>query len=262
MRLLEVDGLVVRYGSGASRFTAVEDVSLDLSAGETLGIVGESGSGKSTLARAIVGIAPIASGRVVVDGVDTRRPGRAERRHLCETVQMVFQDPASCLDPRMTIGQSLTEALAARGRIARGARGHRVVELLEMVGLEQRYAELLPRLLSGGQRQRVAIARTLAVEPSILIADEITSALDVSVQGAILNLLKDLQRELGLALMFISHDLAVVRYLCDRIAVMQAGRVVEDGPAAELLANPADPFTRALLEAVSEPSRRGAAVPR
>ncbi len=252
MSVLEVEQLVVRYGGGGSKFTAVDGVSLAIDPGETLGIVGESGSGKSTVARAIVGIAPIAAGRVVVDGIDIRRAGRRQRRQVHRTAQMVFQDPSSCLDPRMTVGQSISEALAIHGRRPRPARERRVAEMLDLVGLEARYAQLLPRFLSGGQRQRVAIARALAVEPKILIADEITSALDVSVQGAILNLLKRLQAELGIALVFISHDLAVVRYLCDRIVVMQAGRIIEEGGTIELLANPSDPFTRALLGAVAE----------
>ncbi len=260
MSALEVADLVVRYGTGATAFTAVAGASLTLERGETLGVVGESGSGKSTIARAIVGIAPVVSGRIVVDGIDARRARGEQRQQLRQRVQLVFQDPSSCLDPRMTVGQSIGEALAIQGRLPREARTRRVAELLDLVGLEARYAQVLPRRLSGGQRQRVAIARALAVEPSILIADEITSALDVSVQGAILNLLCGLQRELGIALLFISHDLAVVRYLCDRIAVMQAGRIVEDGPADGLLANPSDPYTRALLAAVPAlPQARGPA---
>jgi peptide/nickel transport system ATP-binding protein len=258
MSVLDIRELVVRYGAGAAAFTALDHVSLTLDAGETLGLVGESGSGKSTLARAVVGIAPLSAGQIVVEGIDVRRARGERRRALRRRVQMVFQDPSSCLDPRMTAGQSIAEALAIHGRRPRAVHERRVAELLDLVSLEARYADVLPRQLSGGQRQRVAIARALAVEPSILIADEVTSALDVSVQGSILNLLRGLQQELGIALLFISHDLVVVRYLCDRIAVMRAGRVVETGVAEELLSAPRDPYTRALLDAIPVLPRRAA----
>jgi peptide/nickel transport system ATP-binding protein len=226
--VLETRDLTVRFGP----VTAVDHVSLGLAAGGVLGLVGESGSGKSTLARAIVGLVP-ASGSVLLDGTALPAPSRR--------VQMVFQDPYASLNPRMTVGAMLAEAARERGRVG---------ELLDLVGLDARYAERLPRELSGGQRQRVAIARALAVDPAVLIADEVTSALDVSVQGAILNLLRDVQARLGLTVLFISHDLSLVRYMSDATAVMYLGRIVERGDVEALVEQPRHPYTRALLDAV------------
>lgn len=240
MSTLEFDAVKVRYG----RLTAVDGVSLTVPAGQVVGLVGESGSGKSTLARAAVGLAPVSAGQVRLDGVDVRRLPR--RRPL----QMVFQDPYSSLDPRMGIGESIAEAMP------RGAgRKAEVARLLDLVHLDPERATMLPGQLSGGQRQRVALARALAGQPKVLIADEITSALDVSVQGAVLNLVRDVQRRLALSMLFISHNLAVVRYVSDIVAVMYLGRIVEAGPAEQVLTDPRHPYTRDLLAAAPSAHR-------
>ncbi|NRQ38282.1 ABC transporter ATP-binding protein [Nonomuraea sp. NN258] len=237
MSSLELRGVTVRYGG----HTAVREVDLEVPDGSVTGLVGGSGCGKSTLGRAAVALAPLAAGRILVDGRPiAARPGRGP-------VQLVFQDPYASLDPRMSIGASVAQALPRTGRAARDAE---VARYLELVGLDPARAGLTPQALSGGQRQRVALARALAARPGVLVADEITSALDVSVQGAILNLLRDLQRELGFSMVFISHNLAVVRYLADRVAVMDAGRIVERGSAAEVFDRPAHDVTRTLLSCV------------
>ncbi|MEY9931557.1 peptide/nickel transport system ATP-binding protein [Catenulispora sp. GP43] len=237
MSSLELRGVGVRYG----RFTAVEGVDLVVPDGSVTGLVGGSGSGKSTVGKAVVGLAPLTAGRILVDGVDQpRRPGRT-------AVQLVFQNPYASLDPRLSIGAAVAEALPKARRAERVAE---VARLLDLVGIDPARAVQLPDALSGGQRQRVALARALAARPGVLIADEVTSALDVSVQGAVLNLLRRLQRDLGFALLFISHDLAVVRYLCDQVAVLETGRLVECGPAAEVMARPAHETTRTLLSCI------------
>jgi peptide/nickel transport system ATP-binding protein len=252
---LELRSLTVRFGTGRRTLTAVDQVDLRIPDGQVLGLVGESGSGKSTLARAIVGLVPASAGQVLLDGRPlgpARRDG-ARRR----SVQMVFQDPYSSLDPRMRVGEAIIEGLRAGQGASRDGRAAEVERLLGLVGLEPGHAAVLPRYLSGGQRQRVALARALAARPSVLIADEITSALDVSVQGMVLNLIRDLQRRLGLSMLFISHNLAVVRYLADTIAVMYCGQVVEVAPAGPLAERPRHPYTRTLLASV--PSLRGGA---
>ncbi|SEE72181.1 peptide/nickel transport system ATP-binding protein [Jiangella alba] len=245
--MLELRNVVVTYGHGRHAVTAVDDVSLAVAADSIVGLVGESGSGKSTLAKAAVGLAPLASGAIAWKDVEfdpaTRRRGDLVSRPL----QYVFQDPYASLNPRMSVGASISEGL--RGSSGR-ARPARIAELLEMVRLDPSDVNKLPRQLSGGQRQRVAIARALAAEPQILIADEITSALDVSVQGAVLNLLKEIQSRTGVGILFISHNLAVVRYMADSIAVMQSGQLVEHGPAEDVIERPSHPYTRRLLEAV------------
>ncbi|WP_081859880.1 MULTISPECIES: ABC transporter ATP-binding protein [unclassified Microbacterium] len=248
MSELRFDRVSVRYGSHRSGLTAVDDVSLTVPSGSVVGLVGESGSGKSTLARAAIGLAPISEGAITLDGVDVR----GLRRH--RPIQMVFQDPFSSLDPRMTIGESIAEALP---RDIRGSRARRaeVARLLDLVNLDADRAQSLPAALSGGQRQRIALARALAARPEVVIADEITSALDVSVQGSVLNLVRDLRVELDLTMLFISHNLSVVRYLSDHIAVMYLGRIVEVGPTEQVLADPQHPYTRDLLQAA--PTRHG-----
>ncbi|MBM3715077.1 MAG: ABC transporter ATP-binding protein [Actinobacteria bacterium] len=246
MNALEIDRLSVRYG----RTTVVDDVSLAVPAGRTLGLVGESGSGKSTIAAAAVGLVPLAGGEIRVGGIPASGRGAAARGAR-RSLQLVFQDPFSALDPRMSIGDSIAEALRATGRSwSRDARVARVRELLDLVHLDPDRAGELPAAFSGGQRQRITIARALAGEPSVLIADEVTSALDVSVQGAVLNLLRELQERLGLSMLFISHNLAVVRYVSDEIAVMRHGRIVESGPTEQLLDAPAAQYTWDLLDAV------------
>jgi peptide/nickel transport system ATP-binding protein len=247
---LGVRGLTVRYGS----FVAVREVSLDIPAGTVLGLVGESGSGKSTLARAVVGLTAY-DGDVTVGGVDLRAVDRRRAAEARRRVQMVFQDPRSSLDPRFTVGQCIGEALLRERGWRPASRPAHVRELLELVALDPALAPVLPHRLSGGQRQRVAIARALAAEPDVLIADEVTASLDVSVQAVILNLLQRIQRELGLTMLFISHNLAVVRYLSDHLGVMYAGELVEYGPAAEVIAASQHPYTRSLLEAVPQVGR-------
>jgi peptide/nickel transport system ATP-binding protein len=238
MSELRFEDVVVRYGTT----TAVDHVSLTVPAGQVVGLVGESGSGKSTLARAAVGLAPLHGGRVLLDGKPV--PTRGRRRPL----QMVFQDPYSSLDPRMSIGESVAEAIPPG--MSRAERRAEVGRLLELVHLDSDRIGVRPAALSGGQRQRVALARALAGRPQVVVADEITSALDVSIQGAVLNLVRELQRELGLSMLFISHNLAVVRYVASHVAVMHDGRIVEQGPTAQVLADPEHDYTRELLAAV------------
>ena len=249
MSELRFDDVTVRYGGARGPFTAVDAVSLTVPDGAVVGLVGESGCGKSTLARAAVGLAPIHSGRVLLGGEPV--PQRGRRRPL----QMVFQDPYSSLDPRMTIAESITEAIPPG--MSRAERRAEVARLLALVHLDPGRSSVLPSVLSGGQRQRVALARALAGQPQVVIADEITSALDVSIQGAVLNLVRDLQRELGLSMLFISHNLAVVRYVASHVAVMHQGQIVEQGPVSEVLVEPQHAYTRQLLAAV--PGSGGAA---
>lgn len=256
MIALSVRDLTVRYGSGRGALTAVDRVSFDLEQGQTLGIVGESGCGKSTIARALVGLVPVASGRIEFDGKQVARRGLRARRALARNAQMIFQNPETALDPRMTVGATLREAVAAGGRVGRGKQRRECDRLLDLVSLEPRLAGELPSQLSGGQKQRVAIARALAIQPQVLVADEITSALDASVQGAVLNLLKQLQETLGLSVIFIGHNLAAVRFVSDRIAVMYLGAIVEEGATDALLAHPEHPYTESLVAAV--PSLSGA----
>lgn len=242
MEGLTITDLEVRYGSA----TILHQVNLTVPAGSVLGVAGESGSGKSTLARAVVGLTPPVGGRITLGGRDLSTLSARERRG----VQLVFQDANSSLDPRMTAGRSIAEALS--GKRSRTQRREAVAALLRQVRLDPQVAGMLPRRLSGGQRQRVAVARALAAEPSVLIADEITSALDISVQAAVLNLLRDLHRDLGLTIVFISHNLAAVRYVCTDVAILYHGRVVETGPAEAVLSRPTHPYTTRLLASVPE----------
>ncbi|MFD8531112.1 dipeptide ABC transporter ATP-binding protein [Streptosporangium canum] len=231
---------------------AVNGVSLEVRAGETLGLVGESGCGKSTLSRTIVGISTPTSGTIRVDGRDVTAMARDDRAHIASAVQYVFQDPYASLNPRRTIGQSLAEALEMAGLRGRGAR-ERSLELLRRVGLNAEHLDRFPAAFSGGQRQRVGIARALAAEPRMLICDEPVSALDVSIQAQIINLLEELRDELELGLLFIAHDLSVVRHLSDRVAVMYLGRIMETGTADQVYANPQHPYTVSLLSSTPEP---------
>ncbi|MDH6220059.1 ABC transporter ATP-binding protein [Streptomyces pseudovenezuelae] len=240
--VLEATGLRREFGRGKRAFTAVDDVSLAIRRGETLGVVGESGSGKTTLGRMLVGLLEPTAGEV-------RYEGHA-RVGVRPAVQMVFQDPVSSLNPRRSVGESIADPLRARGeRDEKQIRG-RVTELLERVGLEGAHYDRYPHEFSGGQRQRVGIARALAADPRVIVCDEPVSALDVTTQAQVVALLGELQRELGLALVFIAHDLAVVRQVSDRVAVMRRGRIVESGPADEVYDNPRDPYTKQLLAAV------------
>jgi oligopeptide transport system ATP-binding protein len=228
-------------------------VSLSIGPGETLGLVGESGCGKSTLSNAIVGLVPVTRGSVRVHGTELSGADPATLHRARRHVQMIFQDPALSLNPRMTVGAAVGEALAVRG-LARGAALQAAVsELLTAVGLAPSNARRFPHQFSGGQRQRIVIARALALKPALLVCDEPVSALDVSVRAQILNLLVDLQQRLGMAYLFVSHDLAVVRHICDRVAVMYLGRIVELAAREALFQNPKHPYTKALMLAVLEP---------
>ncbi|HVU04270.1 MAG TPA: ABC transporter ATP-binding protein [Polyangiaceae bacterium] len=256
--LLAVRALVVRYETEAGTVRAVDGVDLDVGVGETLALVGESGCGKSTVARAIVGIAPKTSGSIRFSGTELPPLGTARRRPFLPRLQMVFQDPDASLDPRYTVGASIDEPLQlADPKPPRGERTRRVAALLEDVGLDETFAVRYPHELSGGQKQRVCLARALATNPSLLVCDEAVSALDVSIQAQILNLLRELQERRGLAYLFITHDLRVVRHVSDRVAVMYLGQIVETAPTEELFASPAHPYTEALLAAVPSLSKRG-----
>ena len=258
--LLSVEDLVTRYGlRGGGEVRAVDRVSLELARGETLGIVGESGCGKSTLARTILRLVAPSEGRIVFDGRDVTRLSGRSLRAFRRDAQMVFQDPFASLDPRWRVGDILAEPLAIHGIGTRAERRARVAELLSLVGLEAGAARRYPHEFSGGQRQRIAIARAMVLEPKFVMLDEPTSALDMSVQAQIVDLLRDLQRRHGLAYLFISHDLAVVRAISDRVAVMYLGQIVERGAAEDVLASPAHPYTQALLAAAPSLSAATAA---
>ena len=229
--------------------TAVDHVSFSLNAGETLGLVGESGCGKSTLARTVINLYNPTGGKVVFAGVDFSQLSKHELRNSCKDIQIIFQDPYSSLNPRMTVRQVLREELLHHNMCTKDEVDARIIQLLELVGLSEDQADRLPSAFSGGQRQRIGIARALAVQPKLIIADEPVSALDVSIQAQIINLLCDLQEKLGLSILFISHDLRVVRYISDRVAVMYLGAMVETAPTDTLYTAPAHPYTKVLLAA-------------
>ncbi|SEB41838.1 ABC transporter ATP-binding protein [Pseudomonas marginalis] len=260
MSLLQIKNLEVRFAaSGTGVFglnkqwvKAVNGVSLDLAAGETLGLVGESGSGKSTLGRAILHLNPISAGQVLFDGIDMAHGSAIDIVRLRQETAMIFQDPYAALNPRHTIGETIAEVLRVQRKVPAERIPARVNELLDLVGLRPELASRKPGALSGGQCQRVGIARALAVEPRLIIADECVAALDVSIQGQIINLLLELQQRMNLAILFIAHDLAIVRRLCDRVAVMYLGKIVEEGPVEAVFTSPRHPYTAALIEAIPE----------
>ncbi len=255
--LLAVEGLAKRYRlprrhllAPAPEVQALAGVSFTLAAGRSLGVVGESGSGKSTLARLVMALEPPSAGRVLLDGEDLHSLAPAALRAARRKLQMVFQDPFGSLDPRRRIGRTVAEPLAVLHGASRAEQRERAAEALEAVGLRAADAEKYPHEFSGGQRQRIAIARALITRPRLIVADEPVSALDVSVQAQVLNLMQDLQDRYGIAYLFISHDLAVVNLVCDEVLVLQHGRIVEQGPPQRLFTAPAHPYTRTLLAAV------------
>jgi peptide/nickel transport system ATP-binding protein len=256
-----VEDLHVHFPGPRGAVRAVDGVTLDVRRGETLGLVGESGSGKSTTGLALLRLVDATSGRIEVAGQDVTDWPRRRVRSLRRKVSMVFQDPSASLDPRLTVGASIAEPLVVHGLGgSRQGRRQRVAELLDLVGLRADMADRHPHEMSGGQRQRVGIARALAGEPEIVVLDEPIASLDLSVQAQVMNLLKRLQRELGLTYLFISHDLAAVEHMSDRVAVMYLGRIVETGTPEQVQGNPAHPYTAALLSAVptADPARERA----
>jgi oligopeptide transport system ATP-binding protein len=255
-RIVAIDQLVkdypVRGGEEGATLTALDSVTLTVDRGEILGIVGESGCGKSTLAKVLLRLEQPTSGTVVVDSENITELDKEQTKRYPRKVQMVFQDPYGALAPRMSIGTALEEPLRIHKIGDKQERRQRVQELLALVGLDQSLANRYPHQLSGGQRQRVNIARALALQPEVLVLDEPVSALDVSVQAQVLNLLREVQQRLGVTYLFISHDLRVVRYLCDRVGVMYLGSIVEDGPTEEVFAAPMHPYTLALLHSIPD----------
>ena len=246
--LLSVRDVHVRFSTAAGMVRAVNGVSLDVATGETLGLVGESGCGKSTLGKAILRLVPIASGAILVEGVDIAPLDRAQLIKIRRNVQMIFQDPYGSLNPRSTIGRSVAQPLLVAGWSSAAA-AKRVDELLQRVGLPLDARERYPHEFSGGQRQRIGVARALALSPKLIICDEPVSALDVSVRAQVINLLEDLKAQFGVSYLFISHDLSVVEHIADRVAVMYLGTVVEIGGRDQIWRNPQHPYTKALLEA-------------
>ena len=253
-KLLEVKNLKKYFPSGAQVVKAVDDVSFDVYKGETLGLVGESGCGKSTTGRMTIRLLDSTAGSILYNGKDIAQlKGNELRDQRCK-MQIIFQDPFSSLDPRKTIGETIGRPLAVHNLLPKAQRFERVLELMEKVGLDPNWVNKYPHELDGGRRQRVGIARALAVNPEYIVCDEPVSALDVSIQAQVLNLLQDLQEEMGLTYLFISHDLSVVKHLSNRIAVMYLGKIVELASSDDLFANQAHPYTQALLSAIPIPS--------
>ena len=250
--LLEVQHLRKFFGSASRPVRAVDDVSFTIHSGETLGLVGESGSGKSTIGRALLRLVEPTSGRVAYRGEDLGAAGSRRLRALRRKLQMIFQDPYASLNPKMRVRDILGEALQVHG-LAQGRQAQRIDELLQLVGLGPEHATRYPHEFSGGQRQRIGVARALSVEPEFIVADEPLSALDVSIQSQVINLLCDLRERFALTMLFISHDLDVVEYLCDRVVVLYLGRVMEVAPTAVLFERPLHPYTQALLAASPKP---------
>jgi peptide/nickel transport system ATP-binding protein len=261
MRLLAVSDLQVHFATARGLLRAVDGVSFSIDRGTSVGLVGESGCGKTTLGNAVLALAPLTAGSVRFDGAEIARLSNRARAPFRRRMQMIFQDPFGSLNPRHTVGEILAAPLAVHRIGSRADRRARVARLIAQVGLPADAVHRYPHEFSGGQRQRIGIARALALEPELIICDEPVSALDLSIQAQILNLLVALKGELGLSYLFISHDLSVVRYFSDRVLVMYLGRIVESAPAARLWSAPLHPYTRALMAAVPDPSRRRQAAP-
>lgn len=253
--LLEVKKLKKYFKTPKGMLHAVDDVSFTIDRGRTLGVVGESGCGKSTTGRAVLRIVEPTEGEILFDGEDIRSLGKDQMRRMRTRMQIIFQDPFSSLNPRKTVSETIAEPLKLNGIITdKGKRMERVAEIMEIVGLAERLYNAYPHELDGGRRQRIGIARALALNPQFIVCDEPVSALDVSIQAQILNLMDELQEKMGLTYMFITHDLSVVHYFADDIAVMYLGRLIEKAPAKELFRNPVHPYTQALLSAIPVPS--------
>ena len=253
-KLVEVENLTVQFGSKRKPFTAVDKVSFHIYQGETFGLVGESGSGKTTIGRAIIRIHSTAGGKVMFDGEQINgRISRALDKDVTRRIQMIFQDPMSSLNERAKVDYIVSEGLYAQGKVNEEERREKVAKALSDVGLLPEFASRFPHEFSGGQRQRIGIARALIMEPDFIIADEPISALDVSIRAQVLNLLSDLQKKRNLTYLFVAHDLSVVRFICDRIAVIHKGKIVELAESEELFAHPLHPYTRALLSAIPQP---------
>lgn len=260
--LVSVRNLVKQYGGrkrlfgGGFSLRAIDDVSFDIAPGETLGLVGESGSGKSTTGRVLLQLEPPTSGEVHFKGESITGLKPSEMKRFRQEMQIVFQDPYSALNPRMTVGDFVEEPILIHTKSSRAERRDRTAELFRLVGLDPSFMSRYPHEFSGGQRQRVNIARAVALQPSFIVADEPITALDVSIQAQIINLFQDLQEQMGLAYLFVAHDLSMVRYLCHRVAVMLRGRIVEMAPAEQLFEDPRHPYTQALLSAIPVPDPR------
>ena len=253
MALLEVEHLKKYFKVGKSRLHAVDDITFTLEAGKTLGVVGESGCGKTTLGRTVRHLVSPTSGKILFDGMDMSKPTRRELIEARNKMQIIFQDPYSSLNPRMSVSEAIMEPLQIRGGMSKAEMLEETRELMDIVGLAERFENAYPHEMDGGRRQRVGIARALALRPKFIVCDEPVSALDVSIQAQIINLMLDLQESRGISYMFITHDLSVVRYISDDIMVMYLGNMVEKASSDELFKNPMHPYTKALLSAIPEP---------
>ncbi|MDR0875013.1 MAG: ATP-binding cassette domain-containing protein [Clostridiales Family XIII bacterium] len=251
--LLQVENLKKYFEVPAGYLHAVDDVSFSIECGETLGVVGESGCGKSTLGRVVLHLLDNTDGKIIFDGEDITKVSAAKQKELSGRMQIIFQDPFSSLDPRMTVYQTISEAMQIAGKLSRNEIKNRVFELMDIVGLARRFVNTYPHELDGGRRQRIGIARALSIRPDFIVCDEPVSALDVSIQAQILNLLIDIQAETGIAYIFITHDLSVVKHISNHIIVMYLGQVLEKVASEELFINPIHPYTKALLGAVPVP---------
>ncbi len=251
--LLDVQNLKKYFKTKGGMLHAVDDVTFTLEKGHTLGVVGESGCGKTTLGRTLLHLTDVTSGKIFFEGEDITDPSRRELKKLREQMQIIFQDPFSSLDPRMTVGEAIMEPLQMRGGMSKEAMLDRTHELMDTVGLASRFEHSYPHELDGGRRQRIGIARALSLEPKFIVCDEPVSALDVSIQAQVINLMLDLQEQWGFAYMFVTHDLSVVKYISDEIMVMYLGQVVEKAPANELFSNTLHPYSKALLSAIPIP---------